>query len=316
MKENSVFIINKNGSLYKNNVNIGLEKVTVTLQNKDGDTYTIDNVKWDDNSIYFYVPSVKKFYGKYIMVKVYYGSNDTYKTKTFEKVLYKPQFIINGEVDPDKNGNYPKYIKINSHQINIENGKFIYIAPDKGNYQISVNKNYQTKSITLTDENPTAYIYLNYIDLDYDNDGVENDKDAFPYDPAASVDSDGDGHPDKWNDGYTQADSTTGLTLDKYPNVMTEFGAVVAELGRQPKTARQFFIDYQDRIMFGKDSYNKEEFYTYFRILESDDEYFDYFRKRHAFWKMYGLNLPDEVLKKVYYENALRVFPSIPKGLF
>ena len=107
-----------------------------------------------------------------------------------------------------------------------------------------------------------------------------------------------------------------GRHLDKYPNVMTEFGAVIAELGRQPKTARQFFIDYQDRIMFGKDSYNKEEFYTYFRILESDDEYFDYFRKRHAFWKMYGLNLPDEVLKKVYYKNALRIFPSIPKDLF
>ena len=107
-----------------------------------------------------------------------------------------------------------------------------------------------------------------------------------------------------------------GRHLDKYPNVMTEFGAVIAELGRQPKTARQFFIDYQDRIMFGKDSYNKEEFYTYFRILESDDEYFDYFRKRHAFWKMYSLSLPDEVLKKVYYENALRVFPSIPKDLF
>ena len=99
-----------------------------------------------------------------------------------------------------------------------------------------------------------------------------------------------------------------GEHLDKYPNVVTEFGAVIAELGRQPKTARQFFIDYQDRIMFGKDSYNKEEFYTYFRVLESDDEYFSYFRKRHAFWKMYGLNLPDEVLKKVYYENALSCF--------
>ena len=107
-----------------------------------------------------------------------------------------------------------------------------------------------------------------------------------------------------------------GEHLDKYPNVMTEFGAVIAELGRQPKTARQFFIDYQDRIMFGKDSYNKEEFYTYFRILESDDEYFDYFRKRHAFWKMYGLNLPDEVLKKVYHKNALKVFPAISKYLF
>ncbi len=107
-----------------------------------------------------------------------------------------------------------------------------------------------------------------------------------------------------------------GQHLDEFPNVITEFGAVIAELGRQPKTARQFFIDYQDRILFGKDSYNKEEFYTYFRVLESDDEYFNYFRKRHAFWKMYGLNLPDEVLKKIYYKNALRLFPSIDKSLF
>jgi predicted TIM-barrel fold metal-dependent hydrolase len=107
-----------------------------------------------------------------------------------------------------------------------------------------------------------------------------------------------------------------GKHLDEFPNVMTEFGAVIAELGRQPKTARDFFIRYQDRILFGKDSYNKEEFYTYFRVLESDDEYFNYFRKRHAFWKMYGLNLPDEVLKKIYHENALKLFPSIDKTLF
>ena len=107
-----------------------------------------------------------------------------------------------------------------------------------------------------------------------------------------------------------------GKHLDEFPNVMTEFGAVIAELGRQPKTARDFFIMYQDRILFGKDSYNKEEFYTYFRVLESDDEYFNYFRKRHAFWKMYGLNLPDEVLKKIYHENALKLFPSIDKTLF
>ena len=107
-----------------------------------------------------------------------------------------------------------------------------------------------------------------------------------------------------------------GKHLDEFPNVMTEFGAVIAELGRQPKTARDFFIKYQNRILFGKDSYNKEEFYTYFRVLESDDEYFNYFRKRHAFWKMYGLNLPDEVLKKIYHENALKLFPSIDKTLF
>ena len=107
-----------------------------------------------------------------------------------------------------------------------------------------------------------------------------------------------------------------GKHLDEFPNVMTEFGAVIAELGRQPKTARDFFIKYQDRILFGKDSYNKEEFYTYFRVLESDDEYFNYFRKRHAFWKLYGLNLPDGVLKKIYHENALKLFPSIDKTLF
>ena len=107
-----------------------------------------------------------------------------------------------------------------------------------------------------------------------------------------------------------------GKHLDEFPNVMTEFGAVIAEFGRQPKTARKFFIDYQDRILFGKDLYKKEEYYTYFRVLESDDEYFDYFRKRHAFWKMYGLSLPDPVLKKIYYENALKLFPTISKDLF
>ena len=53
-----------------------------------------------------------------------------------------------------------------------------------------------------------------------------------------------------------------------------------------------------------------------FRVLETSDEYFDYYRKRHGLWKMYGLNLPDEVLKKLYYKNALKLFPSIDKKLF
>ena len=106
-----------------------------------------------------------------------------------------------------------------------------------------------------------------------------------------------------------------GKHLDEHPNVVTEFGAVIAELGRQPIAARKFMIKYQDRIMFGKDTYKKEEYYLYFRVLETNDEYFDYFRKRHAFWKMYGLGLPDEVLKKIYYENALNLFPSISKKL-
>lgn len=107
-----------------------------------------------------------------------------------------------------------------------------------------------------------------------------------------------------------------GNHLDSYPNVMTEIGAVLAELGRQPRSARQFFIDYQDRILFGKDSYNVAEYYTYFRVLETKDEYFNYYRKRHAFWKMYGLDLPDTVLRKLYYKNALRILPSIDSSLF
>ena len=104
--------------------------------------------------------------------------------------------------------------------------------------------------------------------------------------------------------------------LDSLPNVYTEFGAVIGELGRQPRRARQFFIDYQDRVMFGKDTYRKSEFDVYFRVLETKDEYFDYYRKRHGLWKMYGLDLPDEVLKKIYYKNALKLFPSIDKELF
>jgi len=107
-----------------------------------------------------------------------------------------------------------------------------------------------------------------------------------------------------------------GKLFDEMPNVYTELGAVLAELGRQPKTARAFMIKYQDRVMMGKDTYKKEEYYTYFRVLETDDEYFDYYRKRHAHWKMYGLALPDSVLRKIYYKNALKVIPGIDQSLF
>lgn len=107
-----------------------------------------------------------------------------------------------------------------------------------------------------------------------------------------------------------------GKLFDEMPNVYTELGAVLAELGRQPRFARSWMIKYQDRVMMGKDTYKKEEYYTYFRVLETDDEYFDYYRKRHAHWKMYGLALPDSVLQKVYYKNALKVIPGIDRHLF
>ena len=107
-----------------------------------------------------------------------------------------------------------------------------------------------------------------------------------------------------------------GRMLDRMPNVHVEVGAVLYELGRQPHTAREFMITYQDRVLFGKDSYRAEEFPYYWRTFETGDEYFDYYRDYHAFWKLYGLDLPDEVLRKVYYANALRVVPGIPADAF
>lgn len=104
--------------------------------------------------------------------------------------------------------------------------------------------------------------------------------------------------------------------MDELPNMYVEFGAVIAELGRQPKMARKFFEKYQDRILFGKDSWVPEEYTTYFRVLETEDEYFPYHKKYHAFWAMYGMGLPDNILKKIYYKNALRLIPKIDKSLF
>ena len=101
--------------------------------------------------------------------------------------------------------------------------------------------------------------------------------------------------------------------LDRLPNVVLEVSAVLYEFGRQPRAARDFFVKYQDRILFGKDSYAPTEFPYYWRVFETRDEYFDYYRDYHATWKLYGMDLPDDVLKKIYYKNALRVTPRLPK---
>lgn len=107
-----------------------------------------------------------------------------------------------------------------------------------------------------------------------------------------------------------------GELMEEIPNMSVGIGAIIAELGRQPRRAKQFFIKYQDRILFGKDSWKPEEFPTYFRVLETADEYFPYYKKYHAFWAMYGLDLPDEVLEKVYYKNALNLIPGLDASLF
>jgi uncharacterized protein len=107
-----------------------------------------------------------------------------------------------------------------------------------------------------------------------------------------------------------------GKLFDTYSNVNVDIAAVLAELGRQPYSAHDFLIKYQDRILMGKDIYDVDEYKWYFRCLETRDEYFEYYRKRHAFWRIYGFQVPDEVLKKVYYKNALRLLPGIDAKAF
>jgi len=109
--------------------------------------------------------------------------------------------------------------------------------------------------------------------------------------------------------------------LDKFPNTCVEIGARIGELGRQPRTARKFFDKYQDRILFGTDAvpngyetpqqvFNDELYKIYYRFLETEDEYFDYAPAPvppQGRWRIYGLGLPEQILRKVYYQNAERV---------
>jgi predicted TIM-barrel fold metal-dependent hydrolase len=85
----------------------------------------------------------------------------------------------------------------------------------------------------------------------------------------------------------------------------------LGELGRQPYTARKFFIQYQDRILFGTDaSPDIDSYRLFYRFLETDDEYFNYNTSEvpgQGRWYVHGMYLPDDVLKKIYRENAMKV---------
>jgi len=105
--------------------------------------------------------------------------------------------------------------------------------------------------------------------------------------------------------------ATVGRWLDQYPNMYVDVDARISELGRQPYAARKFFEKYQDRIMFGTDTTPSRDAYRmYYRFLETDDEYVDCAQGHHrqGFWMIYGISLPKEILAKVYYQNARRLF--------
>lgn len=109
--------------------------------------------------------------------------------------------------------------------------------------------------------------------------------------------------------------------LERFPNMTVDIAARIGELGRQPRTARRFFDKYQDRILFGTDAtlhgdefpqqvFNDRLYEIYYRFLETEDEYFDYAPAKvppQGRWKIYGIDLPEPVLKKIYYENAARL---------
>jgi predicted TIM-barrel fold metal-dependent hydrolase len=110
-------------------------------------------------------------------------------------------------------------------------------------------------------------------------------------------------------------------SLDRFPNMTVDIAARIGELGRQPRTSRHFFDKYQDRILFGTDAtphgdeypqqvFNDKLYEIYYRFLETDDEYFDYAPANvppQGRWRIYGIDLADSVLKKVYNENAARL---------
>jgi predicted TIM-barrel fold metal-dependent hydrolase len=110
---------------------------------------------------------------------------------------------------------------------------------------------------------------------------------------------------------YAENLGWVGRVMDACPNFYADISARIAELGRQPYTARDFFNNHQDQIVFGTDSQPDPRTYaTYYRFLETRDEYFNYGREQPpgvGRWQIYGLYLPDDVLKKVYADNARRV---------
>ena len=118
---------------------------------------------------------------------------------------------------------------------------------------------------------------------------------------------------------YPENLAEVGSWLEEFPNLYVEISARIAELGRQPFTAKKFFLKYADRILFGTDGPRPPgRLRPHWRMLETPDEYFTYAEKQYppqGLWNIYGLDLPDDVLRKVYAENAARLIPGVSQRL-
>jgi predicted TIM-barrel fold metal-dependent hydrolase len=110
---------------------------------------------------------------------------------------------------------------------------------------------------------------------------------------------------------YAEDLAWVGALLDRCPNFHVDIAARIGELGRQPYSARRFFLKYADRILFGSDfGPNLEAYRVIYRFLETDDEYFNYNASpvpEQGRWHVCGLYLPEDVLEKVYFRNAERL---------
>lgn len=114
-----------------------------------------------------------------------------------------------------------------------------------------------------------------------------------------------------------------GKLLDRFPNADVELSARFQDLGRQPYSARKWLLEYQDRVLFGSDGSPDREvdqFWTpHWRFLETDDEHFDHPAQMlsplgaplQGRWRIDGVFLPDDVLRKIYYRNALKYLPTL-----
>lgn len=113
--------------------------------------------------------------------------------------------------------------------------------------------------------------------------------------------------------------ATVDQWLTDYPNLYVEIASRISELGRQPYSSRRFFIKRADRLLFGTDGpWPEDRIHLYWRFLETDDEYIPYAEKPfppQGFWRIYGIQLPRDVLEKVYFGNAARIIPGVEERL-